>query len=118
MGKAKEKLDEISRYKDNWNGYGAKAYSEMFIKYASDVIDSLPVEPDVFPLADDGLQLEVSSNDKIEIHIILHKDFTIDVALYDWDDLIWNKKNISRKELPHTVATFISIKEPSEFPRM
>ena len=118
MGKAREKLDEISRYKDNWNGYGAKAYTEMFIKFASDVIDGLPVEPDVFPLANDGIQLEISSKDRTEIQICLRNDFTIDIQLYDWDELIWNKKNISRKELPHTVSTFISVKEPSEFPRM
>ena len=47
---AKEKLEEIGSFKDNWNGYGAEAYSEMFIKFASDIIDMLPVEPEVFPI--------------------------------------------------------------------
>lgn len=118
MGKAKEKLEQIRQYKDNWNGYGAKAYTEMFMKFASDVVDSLPVEPEVFPLANAGMQLIVTSRDHIDVVIALNEDFTIDFALNDWDDLIWIKKNVPRKELPHMVATFISLKEPSEFPRM
>ena len=118
MNKAKEKLEQIRQYKDNWNGFGAKAYTEMFMKFASDVVDSLPVEPEVFPLANAGMQLIIDSRDKINVCISLNEDFTIDVALSDCDDLIWVKKNIARKELPHMVATFISVKEPSEFPRM
>ena len=118
MGKARKKLEEISRYKDTWNGYGAEAYSEMFIKFASDIIDILPVEPDVFPISNDGLQLEIKANDEIEVEITLHKDYTIDFTLYDFDEQLFQKRNIPRKDLAYTVAMFISLKEPSEFPRM
>ena len=115
---AKEKLEEIGSFKDNWNGYGAEAYSEMFIKFASDTIDMLPVEPEVFPIANGGIQLEIKVSLKREIEIELKKDFTIDCTLYDGDEDIRNKVNVSRKDLPYMIGIWFSMKDAYEFPRM
>lgn len=118
MSLAKDKLAEIGTFKDNWNGYGAKAYSELLIKYVSDLLDTLPVEPQVFPIADTGIMLEIKMKDKREIEIDVWNDFKIDCTLYDGETIVQQKKSVSMKDILRLVGVWVSIKEPSEYPRM
>lgn len=118
MSDAKGMLEKIGSYKDNWNGLGASAYTPIFIKFVSDVIDILPVDPTVFPLADIGIQLMIPTQTEREIDITVNNDFTINCALLDGADEVKKKVNVSRNDLLRLVGAWISVKEPSEYPRL
>ena len=53
----RKKMNDISKLGDNWNGYGAAPISQEVVEKVSELLDSLIREPEVFPTADDTIQL-------------------------------------------------------------
>lgn len=56
-------LDDISRLKDDWNGYGASAFSKELIDRCRNILAQLPVQPNVYPTACDSIQFEWETAD-------------------------------------------------------
>lgn len=67
------KLARIANYADNWNGYGAKPFPPALIEKARTLITSLQLQPELFPTANDSLQIEweKSNGEYLEIQVTL-----------------------------------------------
>ena len=60
--------------KDNWNGYGAKAFDKEFVDYCLDIGNKLYLASQVFPTANNSIQFEYEVNGKyMEIEIFKDK---------------------------------------------
>ena len=56
--------------KDNWNGYGAKAFDKEFVDYCLEIGNNLYLTPHVFPTASKSIQFEYEIDNKyMEIEI-------------------------------------------------
>jgi len=53
-----EKLNRFSKFKANWNGYGANPFSPQVIEKAKKLLESLEYQPKVFPVPNGNIQFE------------------------------------------------------------
>ncbi len=78
-----EKLNQISKLKDGWDGDCAVAFEESLIEKVRDIITNLNYLPEIFPTACDSIQLEFDREDGAYLEIEVSADekaevFTID----------------------------------------
>lgn len=52
------KINEIASLNDDWNGYGASAFSDAIIRSMKDIVLSLTHQPSIFPTARKSIQFE------------------------------------------------------------
>lgn len=64
---AKRRLKHLSKLKDNWDSYGAKAVSPIAVKSAEQVLDRLSI----FPRVDGGIILDFSYDGEDEGDLVL-----------------------------------------------
>lgn len=67
-----DKLDAIALLGENWNGYGAKPFSQSLIERARHVILNLDAQPEVFPTAANSIQIEYEkeNGEYLEVQIV------------------------------------------------
>lgn len=53
-----DKLKQIASFEENWNGYGAEPLSKLVLARSEDVIRRVCIQPDLFPTADNSIQME------------------------------------------------------------
>ena len=65
------KLNEIKSLKRNWNGNGAKPISKNIINKTKSLIINLEKQPQIFPTANDSIQLEYDgeNNSYLELQV-------------------------------------------------
>ena len=108
MIKAKEKLQEIANYNDNWDGEGAVEFPISVIILVSGILSSSGLEPEIVPCKNGTIQVNYQYNNKklsfdVSLDAINYKLF-IDGAIYDggilhnFDDIA-AKINIIQNEL-------------------
>lgn len=76
LNTAIQKIKDFKSYKYNWNGNGARPFSEKLINKAVDLIQKFRITPEVFPVANDSIQFEWESRDEflyIELEIFEDK---------------------------------------------
>ena len=83
-----KKLEQISCFKENWNGNGASAIPSVIIKKTRALIKALMIQPEIFPTALETIQLEFdnSRHDHMEIEIGRSDTVEVFVAPYDGSD--------------------------------
>ena len=83
-----KKLEQISGFKDNWNGNGAPVIPSVIIKKTRALIKALIIQPEIFPTALETIQLEFdnSRHDHMEIEIGGSDSVEVFVAPYDGSD--------------------------------
>lgn len=83
-----KKLEQISGFKDNWNGNGAPVIPSVIIKKTRALIKTLIIQPEIFPTALETIQLEFdnSRHDHMEIEIGRSDTVEVFVAPYDGSD--------------------------------
>ena len=66
MAKAQNlaRLDQIAALEDNWNGYGAKAFPKELIDKCKDIINSLQLQPKIFPTGRQSIQFQYELEDR------------------------------------------------------
>ena len=66
-----KKLDEISSLKKNWNGNQAKAIRKKIIKRSKVLVIDLDKQPQIFPTANESIQIEYDgiNNSYLEFQI-------------------------------------------------
>ena len=74
-----KKLEEIASFQDNWNGNGAKAFSNQLISEAKKLIISLEIHPEIFPTACETIQLEYDKEDGTHLEIEIKEDKSAEV---------------------------------------
>ena len=80
-----DKLEKISSLKDGWNGNGAPAIPKSLIKRVRKLIDSMIIQPEIFPTALQTVQFEFDNTrrDHMEIEIGLDDEAEIFIVGYD-----------------------------------
>lgn len=65
------KLKEFSEFKNNWNGHGAVSFSDYLLRKVRNILDSVSIQPEMFPTANNSIQLEYdnSKGDYLEFEI-------------------------------------------------
>ena len=64
MIKAKEKLQEIANYNDNWDGEGAVEFPISVIILVSGILNSSGLEPEIVPCKNGTIQVNYQYNNK------------------------------------------------------
>ena len=68
------KLEEIKSLKWNWNGNHAKPIPKKIINKTKSLLINLDKQPQVFPTADDSIQIEYdgADNSYLELQVTMH----------------------------------------------
>lgn len=74
-----KKLEEIASLQDNWNGNGAKSFSNQLISQVKSLIILLEIQPEVFPTACETIQLEYDKEDGAHLEIEIKEDKSAEV---------------------------------------
>ncbi len=84
-----KKIDAIAGLKKNWNGNGAPSFSKKMIRKTTDIVNSLVIQPEIFPTAMGSIQLEFdnSRRDHMEIEITADDTAEIFTVTYDGREL-------------------------------
>ena len=76
-----EKLDSISKFKKNWNGNGAPAFSKALIKKVQKLVNELTLQPEIFPTALCTIQLEYDNSRKDHMEIEIDESDTAELFI-------------------------------------
>ena len=68
-----DRIKEISELKENWDGCGAKSFSETVIKRCRDLLSTLPCPMDILAGSDGSVMFETPIN-KIHISFTVYED--------------------------------------------
>ena len=74
-----KKLEEIASLQDNWNGNGAKSFSNQLISQVKNLIILLEIQPEVFPTACETIQLEYDKEDGAHLEIEIKEDKSAEI---------------------------------------
>jgi|GEM_PF-3247404 len=77
-----KKLNEIKKLEYDWNGNKAEPFSKDHVNYVEQIIRRLYFQPDIFPAADGGIQLECEV-DKRYLEIEIFEDKTVEIFEVD-----------------------------------
>ena len=58
-------LRQIREMPENWNAFGAHAFKPKHVKMIESIIRDLPVQPEIYPVADGTIWLEFTKSDPI-----------------------------------------------------
>ena len=65
-----QRLDDISKLKENWNGYGAKAFPPELISKCKSIVSGLYLEMDVYQTGRRSIQFQYDKNgDYLEFEV-------------------------------------------------
>lgn len=80
-----QKLDKIASLPDDWNENSAESFSLSLINKCKNIIYSLPIQPEIFPTADNSIQMEYEkeNGEYLEFNI---RDDRVDVYQIYADD--------------------------------
>ena len=79
-------IDEMAGFEDDWNGYGAKPFSDKVIEMFRYVISHLDAQPSIAPTAANSLYIEYADNETGTVLAYeLHADLLNEVAVIGGD---------------------------------
>lgn len=76
LSKNLERLRAFGDYTDNWNGYGAPAFSKGLLEYVENILLNLEYQPEIFPIAGGAIQFEYDkpTGEYLEFEISKNED--------------------------------------------
>lgn len=82
------RLDQIAELEENWNGYGAKAFSQELIDKCKDIITDLEFQPKIFPTGRQSVQFQYELEDRsyLEFEIFGEKVSCLEVPQRRYSD--------------------------------
>lgn len=69
-----EKLEQIAKLENGWDGDGARAFSVALIRTVREIVVSLDKQPEIFPTACDTIQIEYDHEDGSYLEIEISDD--------------------------------------------
>ena len=79
-----QKLEDIGKLPDNWNGYGARKFSPSLINKCQEIAKSLPVEMTIYPTGRQSIQFQHDKNgDYLELEV--YEDHTFCLCMLKKD---------------------------------
>ncbi len=90
LGMVTNKLDQISKLKNDWNGYGAKAFSMDLIERCKAIVHALSVVPEVYPTGRQSIQFQYELEDRsyLEFEIFETKIIYLQVPQRKYTDAV------------------------------
>lgn len=80
-----QRLDDISRLKENWNGYGAKAFPADLILKCKNIASGLDMEMDIYQTGRQSIQFQYDKNgDYLEFEVFLNRTIAMYVPKRDY----------------------------------
>lgn len=73
------KLEQIASLTDNWDGNEAKAFDKQLIARVKDLIGALDVQPEMFPLSYESIQMEYTKEGSSYLEFEVNLNDTWDV---------------------------------------
>ena len=79
--KSFKRLKEIENLENDWNGYGAKPFSETLIDKCKRIVSSLSVQPSIYPTGRNSIQFQYELSDRsyLEFEIFENKTMCLQV---------------------------------------
>lgn len=68
-----KRLDEISNFEYDWNGYGAKPFSGELIAKCKNIINCLDKQPSIYPTGRKSIQIQYEFEDKTYLEFEIFK---------------------------------------------
>ena len=68
------RLQDISKFGDDWNGYGANSFDKNLIDSVENIIENVHVQPGIYPTGCNSIQLEYELEDESYLEFEVFKD--------------------------------------------
>lgn len=91
-------LKNFLRITENWDGEGAKSFSNDFIEFISSVIMNFEIQPDIFPLQNGSIVLEFGNVKNKYLEIAISPEKRIDIYKKDGTG-----NNVKRSNIPYNL---------------
>lgn len=78
-----EKLEQIAKLEDGWDGDNAKAFNDTLITNVRSILMGLRIQPELFPTACDTIQIEYEREDGAYLEIEIAEDRNAKVFAID-----------------------------------
>lgn len=98
-------IDDVASLEDGWNGYGAKKFSSELIDFVREILDCLPIQPEIFPTANDSIQLEYHKDNDSYLEFEVKSGKCVSMYLVEVSKKTMDK--ISVNEIIENVKRFI-----------
>jgi hypothetical protein len=105
-------FEEIAALSDNWNGYGANAFSPKLIEKAINVANQLIYQPYILPTGRDSIQMEYhksTTEDYLELEVF---ENSIKLFYYKPSGILI-KQNASISEINELLKIFYEESSPN-----
>lgn len=73
-----KRLNQISEFEDNWNGYGAHPFTPEFVASVCELVKDLDRQPEIFPTAQNTIQFEYDKDNGDYLELEIFEDGTVD----------------------------------------
>lgn len=86
--KSIEKIDEIAKLENNWNGYGAMSFSEEVVCLAKRIVKNLNKQPDIYPTGRGTIQIqyELDNRSYIEFEIFENEIKSLEIPFGEYSE--------------------------------
>lgn len=98
-------IEEIRGLAENWNDNGAVAFSDAIICKAKEIVDSLDIQPEIFPTANDSIQFEFENANDDYLEFELFEDGKLKMFYYGADG-VSKTEYIDMESLNEVVIAF------------
>lgn len=92
-------LNDISLLEKNWNHNNAPAFSSELIQRVKRIIKKLKNQPDIFPTAEESIQLEYTNNNGDYLEYEIFEDGHIQKFFSDYFDNDYSVYNIKEEDI-------------------
>lgn len=79
-----QRLEDIGRLPDNWNGYGARKFSPELVQKCQKIAESLPVEMTIYPTGRQSIQFQYDKNGNY-LELEVYEDHTFFLCMLKKD---------------------------------
>lgn len=80
-----QRLEDIGKLSDNWNGYGARRFSPELVQKCQKIAESLPVEMTIYPTGRQSIQFQYDKNgDYLELEVYEDHTFCLYMLKKDY----------------------------------
>lgn len=101
-----QRIEQIKTLTENWNGYGANSFSTQLLERVKSIIMNLSIQPDIFPTAQNSIQLEYEKDDGEYLEFEIFENGDIRQFSISSDGAIFSKDDVLLEEIDGVVKYF------------
>lgn len=77
IAKSLSRLNDIRKLPDDWNGYGARAFTDTLVYKCERIINLLSIQPSIYPTGRNSIQFQYELGDKSYLELEIFEDRTL-----------------------------------------